>query len=352
MTFPAKERIYLLTENCGFFGQRMMPWQSMDVDILVRILSNHFSVVRATYADVSSGIVCPKNSFVIHSSSQQPEYKQFIDDLLLYLQSCGNLLVPSIHATRSHENKGYQELHRRLCGVDLPKAIYASKFEELDLATVKYPVVFKDVSGFGSKGVKLIRSEQELRNAVVAEERLSMREAMRALKTAAGNLVRKHVLRRKNLRPYGEYYKPLKRFVLQSFIPGLNHDFKVLAFQERIFFLRRDVRPNDFRASGSGRFHFEDPPDGLLDFAEALLHKFEEPYISLDICFDGSNFYLIEFQALHFGPFTLVESQKHFRRKASKWEKCDGSVVLEEIVGESLVHFLQREMQAKKAIGH
>jgi hypothetical protein len=351
MSGPAKPEVYLLTESDGFFGQRLMPWESMDTGVLKRILSEYFSVIPATYAEIASGSVSPQASIVIHSSSQQPEYKQFIDDVLLYLHANGNRLVPSIHATRSHENKGYQELHRRLLGIQSPNARYVANPSDVDLGVIKYPIVFKDLSGFGSSGVKLVHSEEELREASAAERRLSWDEARRAIRTAIGNFIRTHLLRRKNLRPYGNYYEPMKRFVLQKYIPKLTCDFKVLAFQDRIFFAKRDVRPNDFRASGSGRFHFEDPPTGLLDFADELLRKFDEPYMSFDICYDGSMFHLIEFQGIHFGPLVLIQSPKHFQRRGGQWEECVGKVELEDIVGESLVAFLQRSPGMSSDLG-
>ncbi len=346
-----KPEVYLLTESNGFFGQRLMPWESMDVDALVRILSEHFSVVRATYSEIANGAVRPKDSIVIHSSSQQPEYKVFIDDLLLFLLSNGNLLVPSIHATRSHENKGYQELHKKLRGVQSPKGFYVGKLTEIDRTEIAYPIVFKEVCGFGSSGVRLVHSESELLEASAAEWRLTWREAAKALKTCLGYIVRKHIFRRKNLRPYGDYYEPLKRFVLQNYIPGLSQDFKVLAFQNRMFVLKREVRPQDFRASGSGRFRFDEPPNGLLDFASELLRQFDEPYMSFDICLDGSNYHLIEFQGVHFGPFTLMQAPKHFQRQAGGWNATTGPVRLEAVVGESLVLFLQRADQGGKIGG-
>jgi hypothetical protein len=345
MSTPSKLEVYLLTESDGFFGCRMMPWESMDVDVLVKILSEHFSVVRLTYAEIASGAVCPKNSIIIHSSSQQPEYKVFIDDILLYLAANSNRLVPSIHATRSHDNKGYQELHKRLCGIRSLNGVYVAKLSEIDRKGIAYPVVFKELSGFGSSGVRLLYSERGLLDATKVEPRLSWRETGKAIKSNIGYAVRKYILRRKHLKPYGNYYNTLKPFVLQDYIPNLSCDYKVLAFQNRFFVLKRDVRPNDFRASGSGRFHFEYPPTGLLDFAAELLDKFDEPYMSLDICFDGSKFHLIEFQGLHFGPFTLTQSPQHFRQRDGRWDECVGKVELEEILGESLVLFLQRALR-------
>jgi hypothetical protein len=338
-----KKEIYLLTESDGFFGCRAMPWESMDVHRITTNLKKQFSVVRITYSDIAVGAVHPRNAIIIHSSSQQPEYKAFIDDILLFLECSVNRLVPSLNATRSHENKGFQELHKRLRGIRSAPAIYAAKPSEIALSQVAFPVVFKEVSGYGSSGVRLLKSQEDLANAVRAEVRMSWQDLLLSGKRWLGYLFRKLVLRRKNLRPYGDYYRPLKRFVLQAFVPDLRYDYNVLAFQNRFFVLKREARPNDFRASGSGRFSFVCPPAGLLDFAEDMLRRFDEPYMSFDICDDGTQFHLIEFQGVHFGPYTLTAAPNHFRKTRGNWETVEGRVDLEETIAESLIAFLLRE---------
>src|SRR5262249_47038061 len=166
--------VVLVTETDGFFGQRMEPWESMDTAKILRALSQHFSVRQTNYAAIASGVVDVRNSIVIHGSSQQPEYKSFIDDVLLYLHAAGNSLVPSIHIVRSHENKGYQELYKRLRGIKAPPGQYGIKFSELNLETLKYPIVFKTISGSGSFGVKLIENVDALRRAVHADSLFSL----------------------------------------------------------------------------------------------------------------------------------------------------------------------------------
>jgi hypothetical protein len=162
------------------------------------------------------------------------------------------------------------------------------------------------------------------------------------VRSQLGYNVRKYLMRRRNLEPYGDYYRPLKRFVLQGFIPNLSFDFKVLIYQSRAFVLKRSVAKNDFRASGSGKFVFENPPPGLLDFARHLLLQFDEPYLSLDICFDGSDFHLLEFQGVHFGPYTLLNAPRHYVWDDSKWTIDCSPVDLEDVTAESLILYLKR----------
>jgi glutathione synthase/RimK-type ligase-like ATP-grasp enzyme len=334
--------IVLLTESDGFFGQRSMPWESMDVNAIISTLSKRFKVSRATYADLANGGLNFPPSIVIHGSSQQPEYKAFVEDILFFLEKSGNHLVPSIHMAKAHENKGYQELYRRLAGITYPAAIYGAKVCELTRNQLKFPLVFKEISGFGSSGVRLVRSERELNLLARPTARYSIGELALAAKKQIGYLVRHYVLRKKNLRPYRNYYSPLKRFLLQEFIPGLTFDFKVLAFHDRLFVLKRYSSRGDFRASGSGIFSYENPPDGLLDYAWALLQAFNEPYLSLDICFDGVNFHLLEFQGLHFGPYTLLNAPVHFVRAGGTWQPTTSRPELETVIAESILGFLDR----------
>jgi len=340
----AKPEMILLTDAKRGFGQLLQPWESVNVDLVVRELSARYAVRVVTYEQIASGAVLPAHALIIHSSSQQPEYKQYIDDILLYLHGLGNNLVPSIHVTRSHENKGYQEFYKRMRGLadQGPAGDYLCS---PDWGVPEYPIVFKELVGFGSYGVKLLRNRADLERFARSREVRSVRQTLRALYSELGFIIRKHILRKSNLRPYGDYYKPRKRFVLQQLIPDLTHDYKVIVSRKRVFVLKRRARPSDFRASGSGLFSFEEAPAPLLDFALRILTQFEEPYLSLDVCFDGQRFYLIEFQGVHFGPYTVMKAPFHYRRRDNGWERSEESVQFEEFLAWSLIDHLDAPRQ-------
>lgn len=333
-----KQKLYLLTENDGFFGQGLHPWQSLKVDEIERILSAIFDVTRITWMQISSGIVCPSNSIIVHSSSQQQEYKCFIDDLLLYLFCAGNHLVPSIHATRSHDNKGYQELHKRLLGITSLQAIYACKPEELPRPELENTIVFKEISGYGSSGVKLVHSKQELERIAASDHiAISWRELFLFIRRRVGRLVRWVTGRYKPNAVADHYHQPLKRFILQEFIPDLAGDYKVIAFQDAFFVLKRSVPANDFRASGSGLFEYIDPPVELLEFSKDLIDKFNEPYMSFDIAEKDGGFFLLEFQGLHFGPYTVIHADYYYLKEGGEWKKIKKEHSFEAYLANSLV---------------
>jgi hypothetical protein len=334
--------VVLLTDSDGFFGQRLMPWESLDVDILAAELSRQFSVRRMTYEEIAGGRKTLRNATIIHSSSQRPEYKAYIEDILLFLLLESNRLIPSFSAVRAHENKGFQELYKRHRSIEGLDGLYFCGEAALPVC-INFPMVFKDTNGFGSSGVHLVRNQQELAQRQQAQSRSTLAELAKTLKSEIGYLVRKWILRKKNLRPWGAYYHPQKRFVVQKFVPALQCDYKVIVTRRRAFALKRLTRAGDFRASGSGRFLFEEPPDGLLDFALSVLHRLNEPYASLDVAVSREGFYLLEYQNVHFGPYTIVKAPVHFLYDGSKWSPTDESIQIERLIAESFIDYFNTE---------
>lgn len=337
----ARRKVLLVTESDGFFGQDTYPWQSLDTELISKELSGAFDVTRATWTQISSGKIAPQGAIIVHSSSQQEAYKSFIDDLLLYLLQSGNLLVPSINSTRSHENKGYQELHKRSVGIDSLGGVYACKSKELADVSLSYPLVFKEVSGYGSSGVRLVGTDEELGAAAnISPYNVRVGEVPTRIRRLIGKVARWALGRRAWREPSGSYHDPLKRFVLQPFVPGLDRDYKVIAFRGKAFVLKRSVPEGDFRASGSGLFEFVDSQPGLLDYAQSLLESFNEPYMSFDIVERDGIHYLIEFQGVHFGPYTVKNAQYYFIKRSDKWLTEANREPIEVHMVESIISYI------------
>lgn len=329
------DRILLLTCNNGFFGQGLNVFDSLDVEKLAGFLGqkgNH--VVVRSYEEVSKRIVDYQNFIVIYSSTQRPDYKSFIEDVLLGLMKMGNLLVPRFDLFRAHENKGYQEILRQCLGIPDIRGLYYSGSYDLDSHPVNYPMVFKTVAGSSSQGVKLVSTKNDLIRIIKAEEQLPIYWQIHRLI--------KHFISRKNEYSTGLYkhLKPFFPFVLQEFIGGLSHDYKVLVFGNKYFVLERAVRDNDFRASGSGKFKFVEPETDLLDYAAKIYRLIDSPFLSLDICNTPSGFALIEFQGPHLGPYTILKSSFHYLLKEGNWLRQDSAADLDALYAESLLEYI------------
>lgn len=137
------------------------------------------------------------------------------------------------------------------------------------LDTATFPLVFKLKRGSGSRNVRLVRTRAEAQSLVrqafgrgfrasgtVTQEAWKVGRAWKKGSLAA--LLRSlpaRIARRRRMdstlgRERGYIY-------FQQFVAGNTYDTRVTVIGERAFAFTRDVRPNDFRASGSGRIVYD-----------------------------------------------------------------------------------------------
>jgi hypothetical protein len=192
------------------------------------------------------------------------------------------------------------------------------------------PTVVKPAAGSLSRGVGMSADAKELRGKIEAISR--SRDLRQDLRDSGRALRRNGYVRESRNR---------EKFITQNFVPGLDHDWKVLVFGDRYFAIRRQARAKDFRASGGGKLSYSrDLPEGLLAFAESISRALEVPHVSLDIGVTPEGFLLFEFQALYFGTLTLDHSEFHFVRTGEDWELAEGTSQFERVYADSVIQFL------------
>lgn len=140
-------------------------------------------------------------------------------------------------------------------------------------AQAEYPVVAKLAGGAGSMNVRLVHDPAEARRHIEvsfsgtghmvkpsfpkewgARQWTRLRRAL-ARVSRAGPYV---LLGRYPALPDRTYWMPQKNYALfQEFLPGNEFDTRVTVIGNRAFAFRRFNRPNDFRASGSGRIDWD-----------------------------------------------------------------------------------------------
>ena len=342
------ERLVVLTEEGGFFGQTRKPWVSLDVGRLCRhVEQGGIRVERATFGDVGTGTIEIRDSAVFFAFSQKENSRRYLTDIVLHLSHGSNLLIPSFDLLMCHENKGYQELFRRQRGLPALAGVYLVSSRDVKGLNLNFPVVLKTVDGSNGKGVFLARDRKELL-------RITRRiEPRIPLMTRLDLIRRKHFRRQKRFdaypdyssrtdyAQYREYIVPRRRVVLQEYIPGLEYDFRVLALGGRFFVMKRQVRAGDFRASGTKLFEFDaDVSVSLLDFAHSVEAQVDAPFLSMDICPYGCGWALLEFQALHFGVSAVKKGPGYFARERTEWQFQPGQSDLEAEMARALVEFL------------
>lgn len=194
--------------------------------------------------------------------------------------------------------------------------------------------VIKPAAGAMSQGIELANSHKELFDIVKK-------------KTKTLNLYNdlKDLLRKYYFKGYQMESRNREKLIIQQFVPNLKNDWKILVYWDRIYILKRHTRKNDFRASGSGNFVFDkDIPSGILEFSFEIFRELNVTQLSIDVCFDGKDFHVIEFQAIYFGTTTLVKSPFYYKRNNNKFELVEEKSILEEVYAESIIYYIKSKI--------
>lgn len=324
MASDEKRDILLLLDYKGeFFGRHKRVSETTHLAKLTTRLAAHGLSLRAQrFSDVDFRATDYRDKWVLYQSAQDPGllYRSYIEDIVLGLQLAGARLIPPFPLLRAHHNKVFMEVLRDLTPLDALKSLrsrYYGSYEELhaDLDRISYPAVLKLSEGDSSKGVRLLEDAEQARRVV---RKLTWTFDLED----AWNNVRRALVA-PEIKPASLHRR---KFIVQSFVPGLDHDWKVLLFADKCFVARRAAGHRDFRASGTRQplCFPRELPAGLLEFAHRIYRAFDAPYASLDIMHDGETFYLGEMQFLRFGSTVLLRSPHHFQLRDGTWQRIEG----------------------------
>ena len=335
-----KSILILMDDYRRFSNSRVKPG-GIDANILVDLFSKkgyHAQSMTLMEIDWDEDF---SNTVVLYPSSELPGlfYKGFIEDIILRLRNKGALLLPDFIYFRAHHNKVFMEFLRQDFNNEELKSISSLCFGSvkglLDVRgeeCLKFPLVLKPSAGTGSSGVTKIDDMKHLIKTVrrITSVRLrsfqftifNPKELIYKVKRAVNKILRKNQ----------GYPRISDKFILQTFIPNLLGDYKVLVFGQKYYPLFRLNRKSNFTASGSGKFSFPElnvELEKVLNFAKLAYEEINTPVISLDIGFDGNKCHLIEFQCLSFGPAALELSPGWFLNDG-KWVFIQGNSILED----------------------
>jgi glutathione synthase/RimK-type ligase-like ATP-grasp enzyme len=329
--------LYIIVDNDQYFAHHI-AFDRIEVKTIVDYFKDkNLKLNIITLKELTLNNII-KNSIVFAISSQKPYHKQYVDDIMEVLSLHNNVLVPSKNILRCHENKGYQEYYKKIIGIDSLEGYYFNNDTvnyDYIRKTYHFPLVLKQIDGSGSRGVVLVKSEDELRKEVSS---FKISTHVRFMIYCRESIFKFFKL--KYNRSKLDYYKDHSNFVIQEFVPNLKFDYKVLIFFDRYYVLKRNIKENDFRASGSGNFEFVEIEDSLLEYAKNIFEKINEPFMSLDICFDGEKYYLIEYQGIHFGQYTQLNADGYYNKNEATWIYIKEKESLEDDLAYSLFNHL------------
>lgn len=335
-------KIFILTDYKGFFGSkyRDKPYRSgFDrVQIAELFLNNGYDVTYISASAVSFDFSLLKGNILLYTSLEDEGlyYKSFIEDFVYAAELAGAITIPRYLFLKAHENKVFFEQLK--VGVynqiDNLKSWWFGAYEEFrqESDNLPYPIVLKTYKGAMSRGVFLAKDQQE-----------ALTLAKRMMGTSNHFQWLKDIGRAYKHPGYIKNSWHRNKIIAQQFIPNLQKDWKILVYGDKYYVLTRNTKPGDFRASGQGLLAFgKDLPEGLLDFSKKVYDTFNVPQISIDVAYDGENYYLLEAQFLFFGTYTLEFAEFYFKKDDSKWAIVEGLSSLEEEYVVSIVQHIKR----------
>ncbi|MGM1056996.1 MAG: hypothetical protein ACQEWG_13995 [Bacteroidota bacterium] len=322
--------INLILDYRNKFYSSTRYWDSsFDLEKLKEYFQNlGYSLAEYSFYEVSRNLNSFANQIVIYQSSEDREgyYKSYIEDVILALKLSGAILIPDFPMLRAHHNKCFMELFKAHINNPILNNLDSHCFGTYEdyyknMKSFKNKWVIKPASGALSKGVRLASNDiEKMSIPKIISTSFNFKEYLK--------IKLKHLLRSR-YKSYSKKSYHRNKFILQEFIEGLSGDYKVLIYGEKYFIIERSNRKNDFRASGGGKLNLNPSlPEGLLDYCKYVFEIFNVPFISLDIALKDNLFFVIEFQFLHFGNYTLEKSNHHYTYE-NDWVFNNGNVVLE-----------------------
>lgn len=195
----------------------------------------------------------------------------FARELLFALQHSGKQVFPDFNVGWHFDDKVAQKYLLEAINAPLASTFVFYRKEEAKgwAKKTSFPKVFKLRSGAGSTNVRLVKSLAEANEIIdkifgkgfPSYDRLGdLKENIRRYRNHLTNFyeVLKSIRRVAVSTLYSKTVGRHKGYVLfQDFIQGNDSDIRVITIGRKAFAIKRMVRPNDFRASGSGSILYD-----------------------------------------------------------------------------------------------
>lgn len=201
-----------------------------------------------------------------HFNHKSARASKFAKQLLFSVQASGKKVFPDFNTVWHFDDKVGQKYLLEAIGAPLaPAYVFYTKKEAQEWAgRTSYPKVFKLRNGAGSDNVRLVKSKNDAFRLISKAFRSGYKQyegwtnlkeryrKYRLRKTTFWDLV-KGIIRLVHTTEYARMAgREIGYVYFQDYIPGNDHDIRVIVVGDKAFAIKRIVRANDFRASGSG----------------------------------------------------------------------------------------------------
>ena len=245
-----------------------------------------------------------------HHNHAYPKDQLFAKQLLFALEQTGKIVFPDFHTSWHFDDKLAQKYLFEANQIQSVETYaYYQKEEALKwLENTTLPKVFKLRRGAGSGNVFLVKSQTEAKKAINKAFGKGFRQydAIGGVKEA----IRKFLIGKNKIldvaKAIAHLIYPIKLeftigrergYVLfQDFIPDNAFDIRVIVIDGKAFAIKRLVRPNDFRASGSGFIEYEKHhfKDSLIAHSFEVADTLKSSCLAIDYVFEGETPLIVE----------------------------------------------------------
>lgn len=234
----------------------------------------------------------------------------FAKQLLFALEQAGMKVFPDFNTNWHFDDKLGQKYLLEKAGVAAPEAfVFYTKKDALEwIDKTGFPKVFKLRNGASSSNVKLAKDKaaaislvnKAFGNGFSQYQALdNLKERFRKYRKGKTNAkdVLKGVVRL--IKPPASAKvagKEIGYVYFQEFIPGNDHDIRVVVIGDKAYAIKRMVRKNDFRASGGGDILYAKElfDDALIKLSFDINEKIKSQSLAMDFVFDKGKPLLVE----------------------------------------------------------
>lgn len=246
----------------GYFSERWISW--------CKEKGIEFKLVNCYKNDIIDQL-SDCEALMWHFNHKGPKESKYAKQLLYSVQATGKKVFPDFNTVWHFDDKVGQKYLLEAAGAPLtPAYVFYDRKEACVWAeTAAYPKVFKLRTGSGSDSVKLVSSRKKAKRLIKKAFRSGFRpyegwsnlkERIRKYrdgKAGAWEII-KGIIRLLYTTEYARVAGREKGYIyFQDFIPGNDHDIRVVVIGDKAFAIKRMVRKKDFRASGSGFILYE-----------------------------------------------------------------------------------------------
>lgn len=240
-----------------------------------------------------------------HHNQMNPKDLLIAKQILFALEHSGLKVFPNFNSSWHFDDKVAQKYIFEAIGAPMVKSYaFYEKAAALNwVNSTSFPKVFKLRGGAGSSNVKLINSKSQARNVIKKafnngfknyDAATSFKERWRKYRLGTVSIVEpiKGLIRFFKTPDFAKVMgKEVGYAYFQEFIPNNTFDIRIIVIDGKAFGLKRFVRKDDFRASGSGDFSYarEEFDERCIQISFDTTSKLRFQCAAYDFVFDEQN---------------------------------------------------------------